>query len=342
MHELKRLADSLQLIAKRPQPLRPEGELEVFMRGCIEHGLDDLAAPGSGSTLERWRALALVAGHDLALAKLYESHTDARAILTELGAGQHYLPGIWAVWAAEPPHARLEVAHVERGVMLLNGRKAWCSGARQIDHALVTAWSDDQQPQLLAVNLRQPQVQVGSQGWQAVGMAATASVEVEFNMAPARPIGLPGDYLRRPGFWHGGAGIAACWYGAAVALADYLKRACTGRDDAHAQAHLGAVDVSLQAAASSLRDTARWIDANPQRDAQLLVLRVRAQVERAAEAVLRHVGRALGAAPYCQDARFARLAADLPVFMRQSHAERDLAELGRLLVVQQPDASWEL
>jgi len=58
----------------------------------------------------------------------------------------------------------------------------------------------------------------------------------------------------------------------------------------------------------------------------------------AAEAL---VGRAMGATPFCRDARFARLAADLPVFLRQSHAERDLAELGRL-VTAQDDPGWQL
>jgi len=44
--------------------------------------------------------------------------------------------------------------------------------------------------------------------------------------------------------------------------------------------------------------------------------------------VVEHAGRALGAAPLCRNERFARAMADLPVFLRQSHAERDLAALG--------------
>lgn len=61
------------------------------------------------------------------------------------------------------------------------------------------------------------------------------------------------------------------------------------------------------------------------------VRRTRAQVEAAVEQVLWHVGRALGATPFCRDPQFARLSADLPVLIRQSHAERDLAQLGRQL-----------
>src|SRR5471032_1151976 len=40
--------------------------------------------PGHGATLERWRMLAMVAAYDLSLAKLYEGHADAIAILSEL------------------------------------------------------------------------------------------------------------------------------------------------------------------------------------------------------------------------------------------------------------------
>ncbi|MDQ2757232.1 MAG: acyl-CoA dehydrogenase, partial [Actinomycetota bacterium] len=42
------------------------------------------------------------------------------------------------------------------------------------------------------------------------------------------------------------------------------------------------------------------------------------------------VGRALGAAPLCLDAAHAQAVADVQVYVRQSHAERDLAALGAL------------
>ena len=163
-----------------------------------------------------------------------------------------------------------------------------------------------------------------------------------FNDTPGIAIGQPGQYLRRPGFWHGGAGIAACWYGAAQALADYLREHCRNpRPDPHADAHLGAVDAALCGAAAALRECAAQIDAQPQADAQFAVRRVRAQVEYAATLVLTHVGRALGATPFCRNSHFARLSADLPVFLRQSHAERDLAALGQLIAEQSGEA-WTL
>jgi hypothetical protein len=85
-----------------------------------------------------------------------------------------------------------------------------------------------------------------------------------------------------------------------------------------------------------LTETASWIDEHPVASAQMQALRSRAAVEEAVSTVLAHAGRALGAGPLCRDAALAQRFADLPVFLRQSHAERDLAELGRLLSARKP------
>ena len=46
---------------------------------------DQIPLPGSGQTYQRWQILAQVAATDLVLAKWFESHLDAIAILAELG-----------------------------------------------------------------------------------------------------------------------------------------------------------------------------------------------------------------------------------------------------------------
>lgn len=331
--------DLQSYLARRAPDYPATAALGQCLRAMVEAGLDRLPLPGSGHTLERFQRLAAVGGHDLGLCKLYEGHTDALAIIEQLGGTP--TPGsTWGMWAAEPPQARVKVNPAGHMVNL-NGRKAWCSGAAVLSHALLTAWDADDQQQLVAVALDQPGVTITEQGWQAVGMSATGSVEVVFENAEAQAIGDPGDYLRRPGFWQGGIGIAACWYGAARQIGERLRQHCAERDEPHALAHLGAVDSALQAAADVLRFSALQIDAQPEADAELLARRARAVVEQSAEQVLRDTGRALGAGPFCQDRRFAHLMADLPVFLRQSHAERDLAALGQK-VAQQPGEVWAL
>ncbi|EKT4459970.1 TPA: acyl-CoA dehydrogenase [Pseudomonas putida] len=341
MMDFAHLARLLHRFGTRLRAIDLDPLLPELLQALRAEQLDLLPLPGHGRTLERWRALARVAGCDLGLAKLYEGHTDALAILAECGAAQHAHDGIWGMWAAEPPDARAHIVarHGER--VQLQGRKAWCSGALQIDRALLTAWENDQ-PQLVAIELSHPSQRIQAEQWQAVGMASTASVTIEFDNSPGLAIGTPGQYLSRPGFWQGGAGIAACWYGAAEALAGYLREHCNKpRPDPHADAHLGAVDAALYGARAALRECAAWIDQHPQDDASFEVRRTRAQIEQAVEQVIQHVGRALGATPFCRSSHFARLSADLPVYLRQSHAERDLAELGQQ-VTSTPTGAWQL
>ena len=165
--------------------------------------------------------------------------------------------------------------------------------------------------------------------WPAVAMSGTGSVTLAFDGVPARPVGGPGAYVDRPGFLLGGAGIAACWYGGAVGIAlPLLARASdpTGADP-HRDAHLGAVHTALTATRDALDHAARTVDSRVPADPVALTSTVRVLAERAATEVVDRVGRALGPGPLATDRAHARRVADLTLFVRQSHAERDLAAL---------------
>lgn len=325
----------------------PGASAAAMLQRLIEAGLDRLPQPGGGKTLSRWRVLAEVARHDLSLAKLFEGHTDALSILHELGGAEATRQRVWGVWAAESPQGKTWVRTAPSGERTLWGAKCWCSGAASATHGLLTAWVEDvSHPLLMSVEIRQPGVRVDASAWQAVGMAGSASLDVSFDGAVAEPVGTPGEYLGRAGFWQGGAGVAACWFGGAQAVADALFDAVRGSAGDHRgnelrMAACGKVDLELVATAALLREGAAWIDAHPHADAQEVALRTRLAAERCAWVVLDEVGRTLGAAPFCRDAKFARMAADLPVFIRQSHAERDFAALGRCWLSLEGD-TWAL
>jgi hypothetical protein len=343
--------------------LNATGDSPSCLRELIRQGLDQLPLPASGHTLERWRALAAVAEHDLSLAKLYEGHTDALAILSELepGDGAHHgrqekikrVPQgedvIWGVWASEAPGGRVTIQPEPQatvGAVRLQGVKHWCSGAKTGSHALLTVWHPDgKEPQLARLALAQPGVQVSEDGWKAVGMQASASLQVRLDGATAYLVGQPGQYLSRPGFWQGGAGVAACWYGGTTTLAKTLYRAVAqspeGSRSPFRLAATGRVAVMMRGMALMLQDAAHWIDEHPQSDASEMARRVRLAAAECATDVLEEVAAALGATPFCTDAAFARAAADLPVFIRQSHGDRDYAALGQQLV-SQGEGLWAL
>jgi len=315
------------VIAERLHELAQAGELQ-------------LPSPGTGQTRQRWAALAGFAREDVVLGRLAEAHTDAAAILVELGA-QPVQPGqVWGVWAAEPPAPGVH-AHRVGEHWQLSGQKLWCSGAHICTHTLLTARVGEQRA-LFAVDLAQEGVRAVPDTWPAVGMAASDSGAVDLDRADAVMVGAGGDYLSRPGFWHGAIGVGASWYGGACGVADaLLAKASAGRADEHALAHLGHVSTALSGARWALAAAAEEVDADPRDEqgaAQSRAHRVRALVEAAATETIQHVGRALGAGPLCTDGAHARRVADLTVYLRQSHAERDLAVLGRL--VAENGATW--
>lgn len=295
------------------------------LRAWVSRG--PLPLPASGRTRERWSALAELSAADLSLGRLAEAHVDAVAILSELG-GPDPAAATWGVWASEMPDEPL-VASSGPGRWTLTGSKAWCSGAPHLDRALVTA-RHGQDRLLFAIDVSDVQVRPGT--WGAVGMAATQSMTIALVDVPAEQVGPPGSYLARPGFWHGAAGVAACWHGGALGAARVLReRVLRKPEDSHAAAHLGAVDAALTGVEAHLDVAAARIDADPtSADARLQAMRLRAHVEAVATEVLDRVGRATGAGPLCGDPVHAQRAADLPVFLRQSHAEQDLAVLGEL------------
>lgn len=319
-----------------------------LLRRLVAAGQDRLPLPGSGHTLDRWRTLAQVAAHGLSLAKLYEGHTDALAILAELDAAPFPAGSMWGVWCAEMPDSQLRIsdapARAQRKAgyrVRVDGRKSWCSGAARVSHALVSARDAQGGQCLLAIAMDQPGVTVTQEGWHAVGMRDAASVDVLFDRAAGTVVGRAGEYTGRPGFWHGAGGVAACWYGALARVADYVREASRQRTNPYRLAHLGAIDVAVAGAAAALREAAAQIDAHPGQACRLHVLRARLTVESAAQETLERASRALGAGPLCRDAVFAQLMADLPVFIRQSHAEHDQAAHGEQ-VQEAPRNLWEL
>lgn len=293
-------------------------------------GLLDLPLPGGGDTAARFEALAALGELDLGLARLGEGHADAAAIRHELGAPAPATGELWGVWAADPPGERVQATRIA-GRWLLAGRKPWCSGAYGLSHALVTAHAEDGY-RLFAVDLTDNGVRPVAGSWDAFALSGTDSGAVCFDAARAWAVGGPGAYLERSGFWHGAIGVAAVWLGGAEAVAAELLRKCSRSDpDEHSLAHAGAVDATLHAARAVLDDAAAAIDADPDDAAnagRVRAYRARAVVEHSATTVLHRVGRALGASPMSRYGHGRRVA-DLDFYLRQSNAERDLAELGR-------------
>lgn len=275
-----------------------------------------LPRPGHGDTVGRWRALAAWGRADLVLARLAEGHTDALAILAEAGCTP--VPGaLYGVWAARSGGTGAELRDGA-----VHGTVRFCSGAHRLDRALVVA-----DGQVVDVDVRDPHVTPVEGTWNPAGMQASDSVDVEFSGVPATvTVGPPGFYTDRPGFWWGGGGVAAVWLGGAAGIVDDVHAAVD--DDPHRLAHLGALHTAVAATDALLVRTAADIDADPAADHTTAVWTARAAAEHTARTVLDLAPRLAGATVLARHDRIGTRLADLGVYVRQHHAERDLAALG--------------
>jgi alkylation response protein AidB-like acyl-CoA dehydrogenase len=217
---------------------------------------------------------------------------------------------------------------------VLDGAKPWCSLAADLSHAIITAHTGPTTRRAFAISLGEG-VSPLPGTWVSRGLVDVPSGGLRLDGVVAVPVGDDDWYLSRPGFAWGGIAVAAVWFGAAQALRAGLVSTARRREpDQIALMHVGHLDALLFAAETALRHAAEAIDSGAAAGSEgaVLAARVRAVVAAAAETCLVVVGHALGPAPLTADEEHARRVADLTVYVRQHHAERDLAALGSMVV----------
>lgn len=342
--DMSALADLTDLAAQAADaagaadPVGAAGELALRLGHRIP-------PPGGGRTRELWEALATLGATDLTVARTVEPHLDARAIVAEAGLSRSLPTGLLGVYAAEGPGTRLTArpgAGTPEGAWLLTGSKPWCSLADRVGGFLVTAWVDDQSRGLFLVDREATAAgafTVDGGAWHARGLTRVRSTGTTFEDVPGTPVGAHQWYLRRPGFAWGGMGVAAVWFGGAVALALQVAAHARGRTpDQIALMHVGHAEAAVHRARCVLAAAAVAVDAGRADGGTgaRLALTVRQVVRGAAEEILTIAGHAMGPAPLVLDEEHARRVADLQVYLRQEHAQRDAAALGRSVLAGDP------
>jgi hypothetical protein len=311
-------------------------QLAARLRASLD---EPMPMPGGGETSARHRRLMEIGQEDLSLARLAEAHWDAVAILAE--AGRTPEPGvIYAVWASEIPNEPLTVEARGNGYVI-NGKKLFCSGAGLVDRALVTIGLPQQH--LIDVDLRTSESSIlfDDSNWKTGAFLEIRTSKATFAAKPVSEndfLGDPGWYLTRTGFWHGACGPAACWAGGAAGLVDWALGQT--RRDPHTLAHLAAMRSSVWALKAYLHCAGMEIDqdANDSFSARLRALTLRHLVEQECTNIIRRLPRAYGPSPLAMNENISRRYLELDLYLRQSHAERDLEILGRGLL----DGPFEL
>lgn len=322
-------------------PSDVQASLAELLPGLARHLAEQTSAR---EPLPRWQLLAALGRTDLVIARLAEGHLDALAILAE--TGRPAVPdALYGVWASASGGTGLSLRHTGSGDRRasLTGTMRFCSGAPLLDRALTTARDLEGELRLFDIDVRDPRVRSVPGTWPALGMDASSSLDIELEALPvdaSAAVGPSGFYLQRTGLHLGGIGVAAVWLGGLQGLVDATLRLLGNRrPDEHGMAHLGAVSLAVESAAATFLSAAERLRAAPvdpvtqlchlpTAELARIALICRSAVEAAVEVGATRLPRVVGPVGLGRDGDFAHRLADLQVFVRQHHAERDLARLG--------------
>jgi hypothetical protein len=315
-----------------------------------------------------WDLLRRVAAADASVGRILDGHQNAierlevaadpetrERELAAVAAGQRLL----GVWGADPGPGEGDPARLRQAGegLVLRGAKTFCSGAGGVDAALVMVGDDDgAAPSLVLVECAE-RVEVDRSWYRAAGLRASESHRVVFADAPVSAVlGEPGELARDPWFSRDAMRTAASWAGMADAAveaalddlaarraADPLAQLAAGRiAAAHAtvDAWLTRAATAADAAAAaqptlvayretSVDDPTLVIDTKTSvGEPPATSIAMRAEIDRAAKAVLEVAASACGSHPFVTGGRLDRARRDLETFLLQHRLDPLLAKLG--------------
>jgi hypothetical protein len=321
------------------EPCFPFGAFrELGGAGALEATVG--TARAGGSVLPEWRLLRRVAAADASVGRILDGHLNAverlevsadpelrESELARLRGGGRLL----GVWGADPGPGEGSPARLHddgAGGLKLSGAKTFCSGAGGVDAALVMVGSEDREaPRLALVDCAGIEV---DRGWyRAAGLRASESHRVVFHDATVIGVlGGPGELGREPWFSRDAMRTAASWIGMldAAAEAALAELARARAEDPLGQLAAGRIE-ALQGTVEAwfLRGTEaadRRGELNP------VAIAMRAEIDRAAKALLETAAAACGSHPFVTGGRLDRGRRDLETFLLQHRLEPLLARLG--------------
>ncbi|HEV7483937.1 MAG TPA: acyl-CoA dehydrogenase family protein [Solirubrobacterales bacterium] len=339
-----RLDQALAAIAAGAEELdrEPRFPAEAF-RGLGEAGALEAtigAARADESVLSEWRLLRRVAAADASVGRILDGHLNAverlevsadprlrESELARLEGGGRLL----GVWGADPGPGEGSPARLREdgaGGFTLSGAKTFCSGAGGVDAALVMVGAEGGGPPRLAL-VDCAGIEIDRGWYRAAGLRASESHRVVFHDAPVIGIiGDPGELGREPWFSRDATRTAASWIGMldAAAEAATAELARARAEDPLGQLAAGRIE--------ALRGTAdawflRGAEAADRRaELKPVAIAMRAEIDRAAKALLETAAAACGSHPFVTAGALDRARRDLETFLLQHRLDPLLARLG--------------
>ena len=321
--------------------LRQAGLLQVTLAG---EPLDQ----ASGNTAGMLRLLTDIGRGNLAVGRLYEGHLNALQLIHLYGdsdqqarwfadARAGHLFGVWNTQANDG----VRLYRQATGGVLMEGCKTFCSGSVNVTRPIVTGVlygteGDDRGWQMSIPHLEEHSPPVDTTGWSPLGMQASVSYRVDFTglrLTETQLLGAPADYMRQPWFSGGAIRFAAVQLGGAVALLEGTRRYLRNLDrtgDAHQRSRVARMVMLVEGARLYLERAGRVTD-RTRETAEIVHFAnlVRATVANCCSECLQLTADCVGARGMLHPHPFARVYADLTMYLRQPAPDATLEAIAQ-------------
>lgn len=279
--------------------------------------------------------LRLLGRGNLAVGRLFEAHVNALRLVAVRGtpaqlcraAALVQLGGLFGLWVTDPQEDALRAT----ADGYLHGGKAFCSGAGQLRHVVVTL--RDPAGAVRLAMLPTAGAVATPLPTRMQGMRAATTGRIAFDGLPINSeawIGRPDDYMAEPDFSAGAWRTSAVTCGGLEALLRFAmaQLVARGRDTSpHQRARMGRAWIAQETALLWLSRAAEAAEcAAATMDAVATVGFARIAIEDACFAVMHLVERSLGLAAFMQPSPIERVRRDLATYLRQPAADEVLTQ----------------
>lgn len=329
--------------------------------------------PRRREALTLWALTHELARADLSLARCWESHVNAVAMLDGMATPDQrsrWFDGIikrgalWGAWGGEPQvRAPGEVTPFGTtttkvdGGFVVDGVKAFCTGAGALDWALLMvntagpggirhATGSVETQLLLACELKDESIRVDTSWWNPIGMRSTCSHMVRFDrtfIPEQNVVGHPGQFINEAWQTCFVPQYAVTFLGAADGVHDFTLEfiASQGKaGDPYVQQHIGQMAVNVETSRLWVQRVANLWDMGNEHDAQAAGNMARHAIEHLALDTLEHAVRACGARSLNLPSPVGRVARDLSFYTRHDNDDHLLATIGRSILGEAFDLSF--
>lgn len=282
---------------------------------------------------------------NLSLGRIIEGHINALLLINVYGTKnqkEKYFKlakegNLFGIWNTELPKEKVRIRKKEDD-LVLKGAKSFCTGALNLQFAIVTA-RIAKKAQMLIMDIDSlPQLEADWSLWDPMGMRASVSCRIDFTGIEASEnqfLGKPNDYYKEPYFSWGGARFSAVQLGAAQKIVDDVLNDLSKNkrtDDPYQKIRLGKLALLMKTAELWISEASR-IERQSENEISTLAKVNFANMIRTialdiSSEVIAIAGKAVGVQATMKNHPLEQTIRDLRVYLKQAGPDAALASVG--------------